>query len=121
MVDEAMERFTEWLTDSETAKQLSSVLASAPAEVVGEGLEEIVSELFEPFLNSLLIGGTGELDWRKVLDAGAVGLMLGKFGSGSDAFGNLTNEMITDGIHVQSKNIEVSQDDVSLHNSQKLI
>ena len=55
--------------------RLLQALASAPAEKLYEGFEEIVSDLLNPIAERIIAGTPIEYDWSEVINSGIVGVL----------------------------------------------
>jgi len=63
-------------------KKLIEALSSVPADIISEGLEEVISDLFEPLYNKIITGKATDLELDQIIDDFVVGAALGALGQG---------------------------------------
>ena len=62
--------------------KLVSALSSVPAEIISEGLEEVIADILEPISEKVLTGNWTGYDVEQIIHDGIVGMALGGLGQG---------------------------------------
>ena len=75
-VDAVIDKTTGKLT-KETSKAIAKSLLSYGFDALGEGLEEVVSEIFSPLIKNMTYSNGEKIDWNSVLNAGIMGMLQG--------------------------------------------
>ena len=75
-VDAVIDKTTGKLT-KETSKAIAKSLLSYGFDALGEGLEEVVSEIFSPLIKNMTYSNGEKIDWQNVLNAGIMGMLQG--------------------------------------------
>ena len=70
--------------------KLVSALSSVPAEIISEGLEEVIADILEPISEKVLTGNWTGYDIEQIIHDGIVGMALGGLGQGGQYIADKT-------------------------------
>ncbi|MBQ9460124.1 MAG: hypothetical protein IJU66_09365 [Oscillospiraceae bacterium] len=69
-------------------KRLIAAMSSLPAEILTEGLEEVIADVLEPAAEWAITGNRPEYELDQIIEDGVVGIILGGIGQGGAAVRN---------------------------------
>lgn len=69
-------------------EKLLSALSSLPADIISEGLEEMIADVLEPVAEWAITGTRPEYELDQIIEDGVVGMILGGIGQAGAAVGN---------------------------------
>ena len=69
-------------------ERLVSALSSLPADIISEGLEEIIADVLEPISEKVVTGNWTGYDIDRIIEDGVVGMLLGGVGQGGNVVVN---------------------------------
>ncbi len=69
-------------------KAFLNILDSVPAELLSEGMEEIIADILEPAAEWAITGNRPEYELDQIIQDGVVGVFLGAIGQGGNAIAN---------------------------------
>lgn len=91
--------------------KLVSALSSVPAEIISEGLEEVIADILEPISEKVLTGNWTGYDIEQIIHDGIVGMALGGLGQGGQYIADKTRGAVA---QKNTSNTAVIKADTSL-------
>lgn len=90
-------------------ERLVSALSSLPADIISEGLEEIIADVLEPISEKVITGNWTGYDIDRIIEDGVVGMLLGGVGQGGNVVVNAVHAANAQQSAPQTSSVDAGQ------------